>query len=314
MARTEETALVTVAHIRGGKDRPTRYLFHERERMFTLQAAARDEASSRRLEVARKSRRPLKVRLDSKAGLIQEVMDPGPGEVEELARAHPALKGPSRIATIDLRKIDPTTFNLAELYLKWPVFKRCRDTVPSYKKAKEIFDFCAQLSCHLPGPPVVQPCIPFQYVIDGCYARAHQMRRIITGRYRYCCEKVFSFATENNDTLAVKADKWGGCCVEWWYHVAPLVRVGLKIRGLPKKISIALAMVIDPGMFDKPVLLSTWLAAQENTGCNADARVTSYSIQPGSAYTPSYNNSFTTDPNYTATEATLIDYSGETTC
>jgi hypothetical protein len=87
---------------------------------------------------------------------------------------------------------------------------------------KEIFDFCAQLSCHLPGPYAVPPCIPFQYVRDGCYARAHQMRRIITTRYRYCCEKVFSFANQDDDRLAVKANKWGSCCVTWWYHVASL--------------------------------------------------------------------------------------------
>ena len=140
------------------------------------------------------------------------------------------------------------------------------------------------------------------------------MRRIITTRYGYCCEKVFSFATDNNDTLAVQANKWGGCCVFWWYHVTPLIRVRLKIRGFPKNFSIVLAMVIDPGMFDKPVLLSTWLTAQENTTCSPDAHVTSYSIQPGSAYTPYYGGGFTTDPNYTSTEGTLIAYSGLTTC
>ena len=117
------------------------------------------------------------------------------------------------------------------------------------------------------------------------------MRRIITTRYGYCCEKVFSYAPYNDDVLAVQANKWGGCCVEWWYHVAPLVRVRLKLRlpRLPKDFSIVLAMVIDPGMFDKPVLLSTWLAAQENKTCNPQAKVSAYSIQPGSAYTPGWN-------------------------
>jgi hypothetical protein len=67
-------------------------------------------------------------------------------------------------------------------------------------------------------------------------------------------------------------------------------------------------------MFDKPVLLSTWLAAQENTACHPNAKVTSYSIQPGSAYTPYYNGGFSTDPNYTSTENTLINYSGLSTC
>jgi hypothetical protein len=312
---TEETALVTVAAIRTGRNRPPRYLFHERERIFTLAAPeAAESRLARPLEDARKSRQPVRVRMDGKAGVILEVTEPTAREIEEFRRLRAPLKDPSRIAKIDLHKVDPTTFNLADLYLKWPAFKLCRQTVPTYTKAREIFDFCAGLSCHLPGPPAVTPCIPFQYVIDGCYARAHQMRRIITGRFRYCCEKVFSFATDDPDTLAVKADKWGGCCVEWWYHVAPLIRVRLKIKGLPKKYSIVLAMVIDPGMFDKPVLLSTWLAAQENTTCNADARVTSYSIQPGSAYGPSFGGGFVTDPNYTDTEATMINYSGLTTC
>jgi hypothetical protein len=67
-------------------------------------------------------------------------------------------------------------------------------------------------------------------------------------------------------------------------------------------------------MFDKPVLLSTWLAAQENTICHLHAHVTSYSIQPGSAYAPSFGGGFTTDPNYVNTEATLNNYANLSTC
>jgi dihydroorotase-like cyclic amidohydrolase len=69
-------------------------------------------------------------------------------------------------------------------------------------------------------------------------------------------------------------------------------------------------------MFDKPVLLSSWLAAQENTTCSADAKVTSYSIQSGSAYTPAngMGTAFMTDPNYTATNQTLVNYQNLTTC
>jgi hypothetical protein len=290
-------------------------LFYERERVFVLsERAAADVQSVGRLKSALDGRRPVKVTVDGRRGLIQRVSEPVKRELDEFARLRIPLEKPSRIMPIDVHKIDPATFNFVDLYLKWPPFKLCEKIIPSYAKAKVIFDFCAQLSCHLPGPYAVTPCIPFQYVIDGCYARAHQMRRIITTRYHYCCEKVFSFATANNDTLAVKADKWGGCCVEWWYHVAPLVRVRLQLKGFPKKPSLTLAMVIDPGMFDKPVLLSTWLAAQENTTCNPNAHVTSYSIQPGAAYWPSYGGGFDTDPNYTKTEATLIAYSGLTTC
>jgi hypothetical protein len=315
MAARTETGLLTVAAIRRGRDGSLRYLFHERERMYTLPGrGAGRRALAAQLKAARARRRPVRVSLDARKGVILEAEQPTREALDEFVRTRAPLKRPSRILPIDVARIDPSRFNLAGIYLRWPPFRVCEKVIPGYAKAKEIFDFCAQLSCNLPGPYAVTPCIPFQYVIDGCYARAHQMRRIITTRYRYCCEKVFSFATAGYDTLAVKADKWGGCCVEWWYHVAPLVRVRLRIRGIPPRYSLVLAMVIDPGMFDKPVLLSTCLAAQENTGCNPYARATSYSIQPGSAYTPSFGGGFTTDPNYVQTEATLISYSGLTTC
>src|SRR5215216_393773 len=309
-----ETDLVTVAAVRTGDKQAVEYLLNERQRIYVLaERAAADDQSARRLQDAVGKTRPIKITLNPARATIERVSEPTGDELEAFARIHVPLEKPEKIVPLDLAKVDPTTFNFVDLYLKWPIFRQCTKIVPNYAKAKDIFDFCAQLSCHLPGPYAVTPCIPFQYVIDGCYARAHQMRRIITTRYRYCCEKVFSFATANNDRLAVKADKWGGCCVTWWYHVAPLIRVRLQLKGFPKTKPLVLAMVIDPGMFDKPVLLSTSLSAQENTACHANAHLTSYSIQPGSAYTP-LGSGFSTDPNYTATESTLIAYSGLTTC
>ena len=139
------------------------------------------------------------------------------------------LPEPSRLATVNLARIDPTTFNIVDHYLKWPAFELCTKVIPSYKVAKDIFDFCAAQSCHLPGPYAISHCILFQYVRDGCYARAHKMRQIVTDQYGYCCEKVFSFAIPYPTRLAL-AGKWGGCCVTWWYHVAPLVRVRIKIK------------------------------------------------------------------------------------
>ncbi len=269
-----------------------------------------------RLEEAFELKRPVLTRLDEKKGFIREVYSKRAKGLAEFAEARTFVEKPERSHRIDLSKIDPTTFNIVDHYLKVPVFRLCKRIVPSYQSAKNIFDFCAQQSCHLGGPFTVTPCIPFQYVIDGCYARAHKMRWIITTRYRYCCEKVFSFANEGNDSLAVRADKWGGCCVTWWYHVAPLIRVRLKFKWLGGNHSVVLAMVIDPGMFDKPVLLSTWLAAQENSACHANANVSMYSIQPGSAYSPAnyQGTAFTTDPNYTATDTTLNNYKNLVTC
>jgi hypothetical protein len=98
--------------------------------------------------------------------------------------------------------------------------------------------------------------------------------------------------------------------------VAPLVRVRIRIK-LPPVVNLdfTLALVIDPSMFDKPVLLSTWLTAQEEKSCAANAKVTMYSIQPSSGYWPLGGpNSFGTDPTYTQTNATLLNYKNLTTC
>jgi len=311
MAKAREIDLVTVAKVRGGAGKTVEILFNERQQIFTLSEKARAGGGATRLLRARAGRsRPVKVTLNPARGTVERIGEPREREAAEFLRLRVPLEKPQKIVAINLAKIDPIKFNIVDLYLKWPVFRLCTDVVPSYAKAKQIFDFCAGLECNLPGPFAVNPCISFQYVIDGCYARAHQIRRIITTHFGYCCEKVFSFGMDG-DTLAVKADKWGGCCVFWWYHVAPLIRVRFKIL----KFNFTLAMVIDPSMFDKPVLLHTWLAAQENKNCSPNAHVSQYSIQPGSSYTPNGGpNAFTTDPNYTATDATLIAYKNLVTC
>jgi Glutaminase len=311
MSPARETGIVTIAAIRKQKGKkPTEYLFNEKQAILTLRAtgnAARDFAV--RLKDAFRKKLPVKVHLDAKRGLIHRIELPSQRQFEQFRRGRILLEKPDRSLRVDLSSVDPTVFNLVAHHRKLRCFRQCKRIIPSYKKAKKIFDFCAKQSCNLGGPFNISPCIPFQYVIDGCYARAHKMRWIITTKYRYCCEKVFSFANQNNDHLAVKANKWGGCCVGWWYHVAPLVRVKLGRFAV-------LCLVIDPGMFDKPVLLSTWLAAQENTGCDPTAHVSMYSIQPGSAYSPANyaGTAFTTDPNYTQTDATLIGYQNGVTC
>lgn len=315
---TPDKQLLTLAAVRSRRGRqPTEYLFNEHQRIFTFRSASKAAMrSAGLLKEAAERKVPFVARLDEKRGYIRQVYALQDRYLDLLKKERPLVEEPEKSHRIDLSKIDPSTFNIVDHYLKVPVFRLCKRVVPSYRSAKNIFDFCAQQSCHLGGPFTVNPCIPFQYVRDGCYARAHKMRWIITKRYRYCCEKVFSFANQDNDRLAVRADKWGGCCVTWWYHVAPLIRVRFQLKWLGSGHSIVLAMVIDPGMFDKPVLLSSWLTAQENTACHANANVSMYSIQAGSAYAPANyaGTAFSTDPNYTATDATLVNYRNLTTC
>lgn len=310
MPSTSETVIVTLAGIRKVKGE-TQYLFNERQAIFALGASGKTgRESAGILKEALRKKQAVKAHLDPREGLIRKVSEPSERELDEFRRLRIPLEKPDKSFRLDVAAIDPTVFNLLEHHhRRFRCFRECKRIIPSYKKAKRIFDFCAKQTCSLGGPFNVSPCIPFQYVIDGCYARAHKMRWIITKKYHYCCEKVFSFANQNNDTLAVQANKWGGCCVFWWYHVAPLVRVRLG------RIA-TLLLVIDPGMFDKPVLLSTWLAAQENKTCSAFAHVSMYSIQPGSAYWPSNfaGTAFGTDPNYVQTDATLTAYRNLVTC
>lgn len=316
MAKHQETSLLTIAKIRKGPEGEDLYLFNERQRIYTLSEAAAAEAPAMRsLSAEAKDNMPLQVTLDLERGTVLKMAPPPATARAVFASERPLLETPDKVVPIEIARIDPTSFDVVDLKLKWKVFALCTTIVPDYAKAKEIFDFCASLSCHLPGPPVAPPCIPFQYVRDGCYARAHQMRRLITDKYGVCCEKVFSFANKNDDQLAVRADKWGGCCVTWWYHVAPLLRVKVSFDTTPK-FSMVQTMVIDPGMFNTPVLLSSWLSAQQNGACSSHAHVSMYSIQPGTAYAPANyaGTAYSTDPTYAATEATLEEYKNLVTC
>ncbi len=309
MASARETGILTVAAIRKVRGE-TQYLFNQKQVIFKLPASGKaGRESAELLKEALRKKVPVKAEINTKERVIHRIAAPSERELDEFEKLHILLEKPDKSVRVDVSSVDPTVFNLMEHHKKSRCFRECKRIIPNYKKAKKIFDFCAKQTCSLGGPFSISPCIPFQYVIDGCYARAHKMRKIITTKYHYCCEKVFSFANQGSDTLAVQANKWGGCCVFWWYHVAPLVRVRLGRFGV-------LLLVIDPGMFDKPVLLSTWLAAQENKTCSANGNVSMYSIQPGSAYWPDNfaGTAFGTDPNYVQTDATLIAYRSLVTC
>jgi hypothetical protein len=131
---------------------------------------------------------------------------------------------------------------------------------------------------------------------------------LLNNKYHYATQKVFSFAT-GGYSLSVKAEKWCNQCINWWYHVAPLVTIQTPTG--PK------AYVFDPAMFDEPVLLATWLHAQENPACSSSPRVTAINIQPTTSYSPvayGVTTAFDTDPLYSDTNSTLVSYRTLHTC
>ncbi len=313
-----ESSLLTIAEINDAADRKNIEIrFYERAAIFSIDKNSKAYTDNRvLLAEARKSNNPMKFVTDGKTNTILRIEKASDAEI----RAYNTGDGPNSpkmkitgVAPlkIDLSRIDTSSFNKVEKQYYFPVFRLCTNVVPDYATLVSIFNDCASQGCNNPPPYTITNCIPFQYVRDGCYARAHKMRQMIMKKYGYCVEKVFSFAEGAPNRLAVRANMWGGCCVEWWYHVVPLLRLNVKF----KNISFQVCYVIDPGMFTTPVTLSTWLQAQKNTSCNANANVTSYSIQPGTAYWPMGNSStFGTDPNYTQTEQTLINYKNLVTC
>lgn len=312
------SGLLTIAAMTDEPDGKTvEFRFYERQAIYKLDKT--NKAYSANMDMLRqsfKNNTPVRFSINAARLSISNITKAADEEIRTyntgngLNSPGMKIKGAAPVL-IDVTKIDTAVFNQADYQARFPVLKLCNNVVPNYATLVTIFNYCASQGCNNPPPYTITNCIPFQYVKDGCYARAHKMRQMISQKFGYCVEKVFSFAEGYPNRLAVKATMWGGCCVEWWYHVVPLLRLNVT-RGAK---TFQICYVIDPGMFTTPVTLSTWLQAQKNTTCNPNATVTSYSIQPGSAYWPMGSSaSFGTDPNYINTEATLIAYKNLVTC
>lgn len=81
------------------------------------------------------------------------------------------------------------------------------------------------------------------YPDDGCYARAEMMVAEASRRGNELPAKIFAFGD-----LWVKTDYAVGGQVSWWYHVAPILRVGTQVY------------VLDPAMDSHaPLKVEDWL-------------------------------------------------------
>lgn len=94
-----------------------------------------------------------------------------------------------------------------------------------------------------------QPHIPFQYPANGCWARAHEMCRLIEHHLDSDPTDVVAKVWNDGD-LMITSSNSPECQVEWSYHVAPVVRVGEQ------------PLVIDPALFKGPVGIDEWRNAQ----------------------------------------------------
>lgn len=174
----------------------------------------------------------------------------------------------------------------------WPIWPwnwwlfRC----VSMRRAQEVFDAMSATSCNPSG--IAPPCIPFMYPDDGCWARAHEMRRLMNNMGIYP-KKVWIHGwletpTRNNPN----------CKVYWGWHVAPTICVQRR----PWRWWYIIwwwwgeRMVIDPALFTTPVTKAQWKAVQ------GDPNATLNEVSGATYYWPNQ-----TDPNYVDTNY-YLDY------
>jgi hypothetical protein len=156
---------------------------------------------------------------------------------------------------------------------------------PSATRAQQVFDAMAATTCAPLTVPV--PCIPFMYPDDGCWARAHEMCRLMiamglsTRKVWIDAGTRLHAATRNNPQ----------CYVEWSWHVAPT----LCVRG--PKLFQTNRMVIDPSLFTAPVPEATWKGVQGDP--------TATLTQTGA---DQFWHGGGTDPTYSASNAILAQY------
>lgn len=158
---------------------------------------------------------------------------------------------------------------------------------PSSTRAQQVFDAMAAASCDPLTVPA--PCIPFRYPDDGCWARAHEMCRLMIAM-GLSPDKVW-IDHSTGYSLHVSTRNSPQCFVEWGWHVAPT----LCVRG--PWFLMTRRMVIDPSLFTTPVTEGVWKGVQGD---------------PGAVLTHTGADQFWhvggTDPAYTSSNAILAQY------
>jgi hypothetical protein len=305
------TSVVTVAAIRPIEGSTAiEAIFNENTEFFTVT----DPVLVDIVKTALNTGKPLQIGFNPWEGTLVSAKDPSAQDITNV-KSRQIVSGTGHVIDIDFTKMKDDAINEpSAMGILNTTDPGLNNVIPDFATAQLMFDYITRQCCALPGPYGIDHCITFQYCQDGCYARAHKMCWILNNKYKYGTKKIFSFANSGSDKLCVQGQKWGGCCIRWWYHVAPLVTVQTTTG--PK------AYVFDPAMFNQPVLLATWLHAQENPTCAIGAsppvvaHVSMINVQPTSSYTPAgYSGlSFGTDPTYSSTNSVMTTYSSLITC
>jgi hypothetical protein len=156
----------------------------------------------------------------------------------------------------------------------------------TFARARQLFDLVNRRLC-CPGSASA-PCIPFHYPDDGCWARAHEMCRLMIAEGEQP-EKIWIYGQ-----LVTPTRNHPACKVGWGYHVAPTLQVSVG--------GVGQTYVMDPALFTEPVPEATWKGAQ------GDPFATLEHSGAGVYYKPKGDPVGVTDPTYSGTAYDLQTY------
>jgi hypothetical protein len=152
------------------------------------------------------------------------------------------------------------------------------------------------------------PYIPFNFPDDGCYARAHEMCRLMKDK-GVECGKAWNYGNDfenGTSTLKVTTPNHPSGEVGWRYHVAPVIYV-------QDSAGHAARMVIDPSVAKEPIDAREWKDLQSDTKSRlefSDATPffkTPDALADGTKVTPHIQK----DDDYSQTKAVLAEKSAE---
>jgi hypothetical protein len=121
---------------------------------------------------------------------------------------------------------------------------------------------CSQLNGMIPTQSQLQaefdklasdPTVPFEYIKDGCYARAHDMCEQMH-EDKVNCSKIFVMVENPYEGGRLTAEN-KYMQAKWWYHVAPLV------WAVDSKSHNVVPFVMDPSMSKAPMTPEEWIHA-----------------------------------------------------
>lgn len=227
---------------------------------------------------------------EARSGNRLLLLTPDDGQrIEDLRFFKP---GPDDGPVPDFPPRPETELSWLDRFRWWPIwpwnwwFFRC----VSYRRAQEVFDAMSATSCN--PAATAAPCIPFLYPDDGCWARAHEMRRLMNNMGVYP-RKVWI-----HGSLKTPTRNNPNCVVYWGWHVAPTICVRRSWRWWHVFWWWSgVRMVIDPALFTTPVTKAQWKAVQ------GDPNATLNEVIGSTYYWPNQ-----TDPNYVDTNYYLAVY------